>query len=170
MDLNFNNYICSVIALSLINLSNFWGAVHFAKDGAKQMIPVFAGILILGVNYEGYDRLVHPERVTHHTAAVIYAPIRRGREMRAALFSLTPSGRFRRGRGCGGDTWMGDAGGAFSPDPTEPSPAVKGMRGRYVDGRCVFYGERGIGLRGKVCDLNSHQSHLTPSTLRQRWG
>ena len=28
MDLNFNNYICSVIALSLINLSNFWGAVH----------------------------------------------------------------------------------------------------------------------------------------------
>ena len=64
-----------------------------------------------------------------------------------------------------------DAGGTFSPDPTEPSPAVKGMRGRYVDGRCVFwrcvfYGGRGIGLRGKVCDLNSHHSHLTPSTPR----
>ena len=33
MDLNFNNYICSVIALSLINLSNFWGAVHSVNRG-----------------------------------------------------------------------------------------------------------------------------------------
>lgn len=33
MDLNFNNYICSVIALSLINPSNFWGAVQRVVRG-----------------------------------------------------------------------------------------------------------------------------------------
>ena len=52
--MNFNKYICSVIALSLINPSNFWGAVHgaecgawsFEADGASKMRPSFL-ILIL---------------------------------------------------------------------------------------------------------------------------
>ena len=36
MDLNFNKYICSVIALSLINPSNFWGAVHSGMWGMER--------------------------------------------------------------------------------------------------------------------------------------
>ena len=39
MDLNFNNYICSVIALSLINPSNFWGAVQTATWGQGKKAP-----------------------------------------------------------------------------------------------------------------------------------
>ena len=38
MDLNFNNYICSVIALSLINPSNFWGAVHRDYTGQNNAL------------------------------------------------------------------------------------------------------------------------------------
>ena len=45
-------------------MSNFWGAVHCAKAGAKQVMPAFAGITILRVNYEGDDKHSPPGCVT----------------------------------------------------------------------------------------------------------
>ena len=49
--MNFNNYICSVIALSLINLSNFWGAVHEAECGVSQPHQKSFGDAIVSLLY-----------------------------------------------------------------------------------------------------------------------
>ena len=79
------------------------------------MMPVFAGIPILGVNYGGTENRAPPGcggrcgRCGHHIAAVIHAPTGCGREMRAALFFPDPKWPFPAGTGMWGDTWMGDA-------------------------------------------------------------
>ena len=81
-----------------------------AKVKAKQMMPVFAGIPILGVNYGGADYRAPPGRGGEsYRSSDTRANRAREGDAGGAFFPLTPRSPLRRGRGCRGDTWMGDA-------------------------------------------------------------